>query len=280
MSKIYKSVRRQIMQTIIVTGATSGIGLSVCNDLIKKNNRVIGISRSREKCSQLQIELREKYSTSEVHFYDADLMQLSEVKRVSDEISGFLLEQCNGELNVLINNAGCVRSWYSTTLDGYEQQFALNHLASFALTHYMMPYLEKGKGKVIMTSSGSHKMMKIHWKDLMYSKTYNPLLAYKQSKLCNMLFALSLNEMYQDKGIKAYGVDPGLVKTNIGNKETGGVVNLVWSLRKKSGVSPDVPAKTYTWLCEQNNKPNGLYFYKCEEKPYSKQVMRGLFILS
>jgi retinol dehydrogenase-13 len=106
----------------------------------------------------------------------------------------------------------------------------------------------------------------------MLYRRYNPLVAYKQSKLCNMLFAKGLNEHYAAEGIHAYVVDPGLVNTDIGNKETGMLVNFIWSLRKRYGVSPAVPAKTYAFLCEQSPPPDGLYYYLCKEKKYSRQV--------
>jgi NAD(P)-dependent dehydrogenase (short-subunit alcohol dehydrogenase family) len=116
-------------------------------------------------------------------------MQQREVVRVADEINQYLNEKCNGELYALINNAGCVRSWYMTTDEGYEQQFALNHLAGFLLTYKLLPALKKAQGRVIMTGSESHKGIKVNWDNIMLLRRYNPLTAYKQSKLCNILFA-------------------------------------------------------------------------------------------
>ena len=199
-------------------------------------------------------------------------MQRREVKRIAECLAVHLEAHCEGKLQALINNAGCVRSWYATTEEGYEQQFALNHLAGFLLTHYMMPYLKNGSGRIIMTGSGSHKQMKVHWQDVMFQKRYHPLLAYKQSKLCNMLFAESLNTHYSQYGVNAYVVDPGLVKTDIGCKQTGGLVNFVWSLRKKKGVLPELPAKTYAFLCDAQPPADGLYYYLCKQAEYSKQV--------
>ena len=67
-------------------------------------------------------------------------------------------------------------------------------------------------------------------------------------------------------------VDPGLVRTDIGNKDVGGLVDLVWSLRKRGGVSPAVPAETYAFLCDPANTPEGLYYHLCRERAYSRQV--------
>ena len=70
----------------------------------------------------------------------------------------------------------------------------------------------------------------------------------------------------------AYTVDPGLVNTDIGNKQTGSLVNLIWTLRKKHGVPPEVPAETYVFLCEQEAAPDGLYYYLCRKRKFSGEV--------
>jgi NAD(P)-dependent dehydrogenase (short-subunit alcohol dehydrogenase family) len=264
------------MKTVIITGATSGIGLETARLLANRGYRVFGVGHSEKNCIRAEQVLLTENPNAQISFHSADLMQQRQVLRVAEELSTEL-DRTGGELYALINNAGAVRSWYTTTEEGYEQQFALNHLAGFLLTAKLLPYLQKTNGRVIMTGSGSHKGIKIHWDDVMLRRGYNPLIAYKQSKLCNILFAKGLND--RNLGISAYTVDPGLVKTDIGNKQTGGLVNLIWSLRKNSGVSPEIPAKTYFYLCEQDPAPTGLYYYHnparrppiCE-MPYSKQV--------
>ncbi|NCB52974.1 MAG: SDR family NAD(P)-dependent oxidoreductase [Clostridia bacterium] len=260
------------MKTVVITGATSGIGLAAARKLTAKGFNVIGIGHSAENCERACAAVREAVPDGTITYYSADLQQQREVNRLADELTQFLEDECGGELFTLINNAGCVRSWYATTEEGYEQQFALNHLAGFLLTYRLMPYIEKAKGRVIMTCSNSHKGTQIHWKDVMLRDGYNPLKAYKQSKLCNILFAKELNNHYGQKGVCACAVDPGLVKTDIGSKQTGGLVSFVWKLRKKHGVSPEIPAETYLWLCEQESSPKGLYYYLCGARRYSRQV--------
>lgn len=257
---------------VVITGATSGIGFSTIELLLQNGFKVIGVGHSKENCEAAHRKLIDKYPSADIIFFYGDMVQQQEVIQIANEIKKHLHENCNDELFALINNAGCVRSWYMTSNEGYEQQFALNHLAGFLLTHELLPSLILGKGRILFTSSDSHKMMKIRWKDLMFEKGYNPLLAYKQSKLCNMLFAYSLNEKYRSKGITAYGVDPGLVNTNIGNKNTGWVVNLIWSLRKKLGVDSIESAKTYLMLCMEETAPKELYFGLLKAQKYSKQV--------
>ncbi|MGI6576563.1 MAG: SDR family NAD(P)-dependent oxidoreductase [Clostridiaceae bacterium] len=260
------------MNTIVITGASSGIGLETALALTRQGFNILGVARSESNCNKAKERILSENPNAKCTYFLADLMQQREVVRVAEEITSYLNEKCNGELYALINNAGCVRSWYMTTDEGYEQQFALNHLAGFLLTHKLLPALKKANGRIIMTGSQSHKGIKVRWDNIMLCHRYNPLTAYKQSKLCNMLFAKGLNDRYAEDGIRAYVVDPGLVNTDIGNKETGGLVNFIWSLRKRHGVPPSVPAKTYAFLCEQKNTPEGLYYYLCKEKKYSKQV--------
>lgn len=260
------------MNTIVITGATSGIGLESARILARNGHQILGVGHCKANCDKAKTTLLADNPDAKVTFFMADLMQQREVLRFAEEIRSYLGEHCEGKLYALINNAGCARSWYMTTDEGYEQQFALNYLAGFLLTHELLPYLKAANGRVIMTSSKSHKGIKVHWDDVMLRRGYNPLTAYKQSKLCDLLFAKGLNDRYSDVGIHAYGVDPGLVNTDIGNKGTGALVNFIWKLRKRHGVSPTIPAKTYAHLCEQEPAPQGLYYGLCKERVYSKEV--------
>lgn len=259
------------MNTIVVTGATSGIGLEAARMLADQGFRIIGVGHSEANCARAKDNILNSIPDAALSFYAADLMQRREVMRLASLLISDLTENSDGKLYALINNAGCARSWYMTTEDGFEQQFALNYLAGFLLTHELLPPLLKSGGRVIMTGSQSHKGIKVHWNDVMLSRSYNPLTAYKQSKLCDILFAKGLNDRYTARGMRAYTVDPGLVHTDIGNK-TGGIVNIVWKLRKRSGVQPEVPARTYAYLCGQEQPPAGLYYYMCKEREYSREV--------
>ncbi len=260
------------MKTAVITGASSGIGLATLVKLAQKGYSVIGIGRDASRCINAEKQILTNHPEVKVRFIYGDLMQQHEVIRVATEIMQILEKENENKLEVLINNAGCVRSWYTTTDEGYEQQFALNHLAGFLLTYHLLPQLRRADGKVIMTGSESHKRMKIHWNDIMLTRGYNPLLAYKQSKLCNILFAKGLNDRYLGDGIRTYVVDPGLVCTEIGCKNTGGVVDWIWNIRKKHGVHPDVPAETFAYLCDTKPAPRELYYHLCKPNRCSRQV--------
>jgi NAD(P)-dependent dehydrogenase (short-subunit alcohol dehydrogenase family) len=259
-------------RSVVVTGATSGIGLAVYRLLLANNFRVLAVGRTRENCERTKCELRRAYPDAGLEFFCADLAQQREVLRVAAEIERYLEENCGGGLWGLVNNAGCVRSWYMTSDEGYEQQFAVNHLAGFLLSHELLSYLKKNGGRIIFIASPSHKMMKMHWDDLMFQKRYHPFLAYKQSKLCNMLNAYALNEDFRQDGVIAYAIDPGLVKTAIGNKKTGWLVDFAWRLRRRGGQDAAIPAQTYLYLLSAEPAPAALYYYDCRPRRYSKEV--------
>ena len=211
------------MKTVVITGASSGIGFETAR-LLSKNYSIIGIGHNKSNCERAKGLIKSKNPGADIIYLVADLIQQNEVNRIADEVASYLESSSYGELYGLINNAGCVRSWYTTSEEGYEQQFSLNHLAGFLLTYKLLPFIIKAKGRIIMTGSQSHKGIKMHWDDVMIRKRYNPLTAYKQSKLCNILFAKGLNDRF-------------INTTDIGNKYTGGLVRFIWSIRKKRGLN-------------------------------------------
>jgi NAD(P)-dependent dehydrogenase (short-subunit alcohol dehydrogenase family) len=125
---------------------------------------------------------------------------------------------------------------------------------------------------VLVTSSGSHKLTRVKWDDVMYEKRYSPLYAYKQSKLCNLLFAKGLSDRFADRGVRAYGIDPGLVRTEIGCKNTGRLVEAFWRRRMKHGVEPAVPAEIYVDLIGRDIKASGFYYDVNGKRPASREV--------
>jgi NAD(P)-dependent dehydrogenase (short-subunit alcohol dehydrogenase family) len=250
------------MKTVVVTGATSGIGFAVAQALLALGWRVLLVGHTRENGEKALGAMREAFPLGEMACFYGDLMQQREVHRVADELSAYLALHAQGRLEALVNNAGAVRTWYTTTQEGLEQQFALNHLAGFLLTHRLMPALRLGGGRMLLTSSASHKHCRVHFDDIMYRRRrYSALGAYKQSKLCNVIYAAAFNRLYAAEGLRAYAVDPGLVATDIGFKQTGGLVKLVWALRKAQGVPAERPARTFAALCAGAPAPEGLYWY-------------------
>ena len=251
---------------IIITGATSGIGLATAKKLAAKGAYVIGTGRSNERCLQAENEIRSSCPHAKVYYLASDLSSLSGVAGLAVMIRQRLEADGLDHIDVLINNAGTFSSWYVSTIDGFELQFAVNHQAPFRLTYELMPLLEhSAEGTVIGVSSGSHYRTRIHWKDVLLRKHYNCLLAYKQSKLANVLFATELNRRLHISGsnIKAFALDPGLVNTDIGLKGTDGIVKKIWKMRSRSGTPVEHPARSIAYLAtEAEPRRTGAVYWK------------------
>ena len=267
-------------RVIVITGTTSGIGFAAAKRFMRMGAAVIGIGRSQESCGKAS----EK--SKDMTYIAADLSSQKQVRDAAAKISSFVNSRYNGKIDVLVNNAGTFSGWYRATEDGYELQFAVNHLAPFLLTNLLLPELRaSGKGKIITVSSGSHYHTKINWKDPMNRKRYNCLKAYKQSKLANVLFSYELNRRFSEQfNIHAYAVDPGLVNTGIGEKRTGGFVKWFWGIRRKRGISPEKAAETIIYLASEDlrdnaDKKNWIYWKECRPKEpggYSKDETAAL----
>ncbi|MGI6669958.1 MAG: SDR family NAD(P)-dependent oxidoreductase [Acetivibrionales bacterium] len=235
----------------VITGATSGIGLATAKEMARNGAVVIGTGRSRERCETAKSSVVSLYPEAKIFYLAADLSSLSEVAGLAAEIRNLLAANGYGHIDVLVNNAATVSSWYVSTVDGFELQFAVNHLAQFRLTYELLPLLARSSaGTVISVSSGSHYRTGIHWKDVMLRKHYNCLLAYKQTKLANVLFITELNRKLSsaESTVRAFAADPGLVDTDIGLKGTSGLVKKIWKMRSGKGTPAEQPARSIAWL--------------------------------
>jgi NAD(P)-dependent dehydrogenase (short-subunit alcohol dehydrogenase family) len=269
-------------KTVVITGSTSGIGLAAAKELAKHGAYVIGVGRSADRCSQAEESIRKECPGARVAFLTADLSCLRQVRELAKSIKSRLSSEGKGCLDVLVNNAGTVSSWYVSTPEGFELQFAVNHLAPFLLTHELLPLLAKSlAGRVISVSSGSHFRTRINWKDVMLRKRYNCLMAYKQSKLANVIFCTELNRrLGPDSSVRAYAVDPGLVNTDIGLKGTTGIARWIWKKRSKGGTDPAVPAASIAYLAGEPSIQASEYVYWKDCMPqqpsrYSQQENTG-----
>jgi NAD(P)-dependent dehydrogenase (short-subunit alcohol dehydrogenase family) len=237
-------------KTVLVTGATSGIGLALAEALVRAGAHVIGVGRSEERCKRSLAHLQELANNNSASFCTADLSSMEQVRSLAAKIRLHLAAHGKTSLDALVNNAGTFTYWLDITPEGFEKQWALNHLAPFLLTHELLPLLQSAPaGRVITVSSGSHYNTHLRWEDIQLRRRYNGLLAYKQTKLANVLFTAELNRrLGLGSTVRAFAADPGLVKTEIGFKDNPGLVRWIWDRRRAGGVEPEVSARGVLYL--------------------------------
>ncbi|MDI3314415.1 MAG: oxidoreductase [Mycobacterium sp.] len=196
-------------RTVIVTGASSGLGEVTARELARVGARVILAVRDTEKGEAAADRMRGP-KTGPVEVRRLDLQDLSSVRRFADGVGGGV-----GKVDVLVNNAGIMATKYALTVDGFEGQIATNHLGHFALTNLLLPSITD---RVVTVSSLLHTIGYISLNDLNWqSRPYSAWLAYGQSKLANLLFTGELQRRLDAVGspLRALAAHPGYSHTNL-----------------------------------------------------------------
>ncbi len=186
-----------------------------------------------------------------------------------ERIGDLLASQGKSHLDGLVNNAGTFTYWLTLTPEGFETQWAVNHLAPFLLTHALLPLLQAAPAaKIVTVSSDSHYSAHLDWNDIQLRRHYNGLRAYEQTKLANVLFTLELNRrLGAGSSVRAFAADPGLVKTDIGFKGASGPVRWIWSLRRSGGVAPEKSAQGIVRLLDEDIPAGSTAVYWKDGKP-------------
>jgi protochlorophyllide reductase len=205
--------------TAIVTGANSGLGFVIADELAAAGATVLLACRSVPKATEAAQRIVSRSPTARVELLPVDLSNLSSVKEAAD-----VFLQTNRPLDLLINNAGLMALDESKTVDGFETQFGVNHLGHFALTHDLLPALTPtGGSRVVTMSSMGHRMGRMHFEDLMFTKKYDRWKPYFQSKLANLLFTAELQRRLTSRNAKtiALTAHPGASNTDLGTEGKG-----------------------------------------------------------
>jgi NAD(P)-dependent dehydrogenase (short-subunit alcohol dehydrogenase family) len=189
-------------RTVIVTGANSGIGLVTARELARVGAHVVLAVRDEERGRTAAEGI-----TGSTEVRRLDLADLGSVRAFAGA--------WDGDLDVLINNAGVMAIPRQRSVDGFEMQFATNHLGHFALTNLLLPHITD---RVVTVSSGAHRMGRIAIDDLNWERRpYRTWAAYGQSKLANLLFTLELQRRLTAAGssVRALAAHPGYAATNL-----------------------------------------------------------------
>jgi len=226
-------------QTVLVTGASSGIGRETARALARAGATVVLVSRASGPGAAVTDALRREIGNSELHFLGADLSSLAEVRRLAAAFSARF-----GQLDVLVNNAGALFPSRTLTADGYETTFALNHLSYFLLTQLLLgKLLQSPAARVVNVASSAEAFGRMHFDDLMLSENYGGWRAYSQSKLANVMFTYQLARFLADTPVTVNALHPGTVATGFGGG-SGGPVGLVFRLARPFLKTPAQGAQT------------------------------------
>lgn len=208
-----KNMPDQTGKTVLVTGANAGIGYETALAFYQKGANVILAGRSKEKVELARNSILQQNGKGSLNIALVDLSSLSSVREFA---TGIL--QRYPQLHLLINNAGVMMPPPSTTTEDFELQFGVNHLAHFALTGYLYPLLNSTAGSRIVTvSSNAYLHGSIDFNNLRLEKEYDPMRAYAQSKLANLLFTTELQRRIQAAGHQTASIaaQPGANKTEL-----------------------------------------------------------------
>lgn len=187
---------------VLVTGATDGLGRRVAFDLAAAGATVLLHGRSRKRLEATIEEAREESGSEKLGSYLADLSSLGEVRALAEQV---IAEQ--DRLDVLINNAGVIEGERRESEDGYELTFAVNYLAHFLLTHLLLPLLrDSAPARVVNVASVGQSP--IDFDDVMLERGYDPMRAYTQSKLAQVMFTFELAERLRGSGVAVNALHP------------------------------------------------------------------------
>jgi NAD(P)-dependent dehydrogenase (short-subunit alcohol dehydrogenase family) len=231
-------------KTVVVTGATSGIGEVAAVELARQGARIVFVARNPLRRDRTLTRLSVANDKAKHTAYLADLSRLSEMKRVAGEIAA-----AESRIDVLINNAGAVFSKREATVDGLEMTFATNHMAYFVVTNLLLAKLKATPGaRIVSTTSDAHKSGRLDFDDLQSEKTFAGFRAYGTSKLCNILFTRELARRLSGTGVTANCLHPGFVATGFGDNNDG-LMGFAFGILKKVGaITPEDGAKTILYL--------------------------------
>lgn len=241
-------------KTIVLTGATSGIGKALCLRLIKEGHTVYATGRSQEKLEALKALTNERLFPV--------LMDLTNFKSIERGLKEIMTKA--DKIDVLINNAAATSAKQTLTEDGFEMQIQVNHLAVVKITDTLFPLIKKAKGMVITTSSDAHRQTRFKEKALLNQTKYKIFKRYQETKLYNLIFTYYCDRTLKASGVSFYAVHPGLVKTDLGSKNASWLVDKVWKIFASTGQTPEGPLPTYLKIINERPTP---YIYYAYEKP-------------
>lgn len=260
-------------RTIVVTGASDGIGAAAARNLAKAGERVVVVGRSPEKTAAVGTELG-------VEYFVCDFGELSQVRDLAAA-----LRRRYPRIDVLVNNAGGIMRGHEFTVDGHEKTFQINHLAPFLLTTELLDILTASRATIINTSSAANGFGRLDLTDLNSERSYSTNRAYGTAKLANILFTAELQNRYGKDGIATAAFHPGVVATNFAAESTSWFRHAYKTVLNRFLLSAEQGADTLVWLATSTPGrdwvPGAFYIKralaKANKQAYDAELARSLW---
>ena len=249
-------------KTLLITGATSGIGLAAAIELARKGARLVLVGRDRSRGSSAVGQVKQQTGNKQVEFLQADFASLESVATAAQT---FLASK--RPLHALINNAGVVNTTRRISQDSIEEMFAVNYLAHYLLTRLLLERIkESGPARIVHVASHAYAFCKgINFSDINHSRGYSTFKVYGHSKLANMLFSNELSRRLRGTGVTSNSLHPGAVSTGLGTNN-GMLGKVLPVLLKRFFRTPEQGAATAVYLASaaEIDGVTGKYFFNCK----------------
>jgi retinol dehydrogenase 14 len=255
-------------KTVLVTGATGGIGKATALGLARMGARVGITGRDMARAKAAAADIRAVANNAAVDAFAADLASQTEVRRLAREVLDMY-----PRLDVLVNNVGGFWTHRHVTADGLEHTFALNHLAPFLLTKLLLDRLKaSAPARIVTVSSGAHTLGRLDFDDLQAELKYSGQSAYNASKLANVMFTYELARGLHGTEVTANVLHPGVVRTAFGAEDQSALFRLMLPLMRPFMKSTAQGAATSIHLASSPlvEGVTGLYFSNSKPKKSSK----------
>lgn len=252
------------MKTVLITGATSGIGLEAAVQLAREEMRVVLVGRDPRRTADAVEQVKLRAGSKEVDSLLCDFESQAEVRKLA---ANYLAKY--DALDVLVNNAGTVYKDRALTEDGIERTFAVDHLGYFLLTNLLLE--RRSPARIVNVASTAHYRGSMDFSDLGFERGYNMMKAYARAKLGNVLFTRALAKRVDPKRTTVNALHPGAVATNIWSYAPW-YLQPILSLAKLFMISPDQGGQRIAYLAAspQLEGMTGLYFEDNQPKQPSK----------
>jgi len=250
-------------RTVLLTGASSGIGRATAVALAQQGARLLLVGRTPARCAETLEEIRRRTGRGDIEMLRADLSTRQGVRTLAESVRAR-----TDRLDVLVNNAGVTLARREVTGDGLEATFATNHLAYFQLTGLLLPLLRaSARARIVNVASDAHRFGgQLDLDDLQNERRYRVMRVYAQSKTANILFTQELARRLAGSGITANCLHPGGIRSNLG-RGNGPALDLMHRFVSLFLKSPEQGARTSVFLAGSPEVEglSGRYWRACRE---------------